>query len=62
MRVNPKMTALCRATSCLSTIVLDSHRNFIDVLILCGSLSRFSGFLFPGSPANTRFETFYFAF
>gem|GEM_PF-5160300 len=35
MRVNPKMTDLCRATSCLFIIVLDSYRNFIDVLFLC---------------------------
>ena len=33
MRVNFQMTDLCRATTCLSIIVLDSHRNFIDVLI-----------------------------
>jgi hypothetical protein len=37
MRVNFQMTDLCRATTGLAIIVLDSHHNFIDVLILSWS-------------------------
>lgn len=37
IRVNSQMTDLCRATRCLSKIVLDSYLNFIDVLTLPSS-------------------------
>ena len=47
MRVNFQMTDLCRATTGLAIIVLDSHHNFIDVLICVGPhslLNRADGF------------------
>jgi len=33
LRVKCRTTDLCRANASVSTIILDSHANFIDVLI-----------------------------
>jgi len=47
MRLNSRMTDLCRATRCLSLIVLDSHRRFIDGVLVCLVIER-SRFPLPG--------------
>ena len=52
MRVNPQMTVLCRANTCLSIIVLDSHRNFIDVLKLCWYSQTLDNELRPSDEHN----------
>jgi hypothetical protein len=50
MRVNPQMTDLCRTTSCLFIIVLDSHHNFIDGSFCVASMKMPVQLLRPRRP------------